>query len=345
MSDGLDPRKRLILRAVIVEYVAEGEPVGSEALAQKYELGVRGATIRNELAEMSELGYLEQPHTSAGRIPSDVGYRFFIDHLIDVKEPGADAQQKVRDVAARSEVLRGLLKDTTKILSRMTMQMAAATTSGDVSLRVRTAIVTAVSPQTALVVVVFSNGDAENRIVEIPQGVTLEDFGRLNEHLPTLTDHLSVRDLSRIKVPAASQVRTSYDRLLQCVTQTLRAVGKELSKGQLIVEGEEYIFAQPDLQRDKSMLMEVLHHLEDEETLTAAIQNASEGPMLITIGRENEHSGLRALSILRHDFYIGEEEAGTLAIIGPTRQDYQSSIALLRYTAKAIGDSLSKLLP
>ena len=340
----LDPRKRIILRAVIFEYVAEGEPVGSELIAQKYELGVRSATVRNELAEMSELGYLEQPHTSAGRVPSDAGYRYYVDHMVESATPDKLHQQRVNDATQRSEFLKAVLQDTTKTLSRLTHQLAAATTSGGASLKVHSALVTALGPTRAMLVVALSNNDAQSRILEFPPGLSLDDFGRINEFLPGHLSNTSAKGLSRLKTPPATG-KAEYDKFVSEVFATLRSIGKELSRGQLVMEGEEYILAQPELQRDTGLLKEVLENLENEELLASAIQNASGHPMLITIGRENDAPGMHKLSILRHSFYVGSEEAGTLAIIGTTRQDYQSGIALLRFTADAIGQSLTKLLP
>ncbi len=340
----LDQRKRIILRAVILEYVADGEPVGSELISQKYDLGVKSATVRHELAEMSELGYLEQPHTSAGRIPSDGGYRYYVDNMVETKEPDGTQRQRVTEAAHRSEVLRNILHETTKTLSRMTHQLAAATTSGNVHLRVRNAVLTALGPQRAMLVLVFSNGNVENRMVDVPTDVSLEDIGRLNEVLPALLNDLSAKSLSKLKAPAATG-KIALDKLMAATCSAIRAVGKDLAQGQFVVEGEEYILAQPEMQRDSALLREVLSNLEDEEVLAAAIQNNSEGPMLITIGRENQMPGLQSLSILRHSFFVGPEEAGTIAIIGTTRQDYESGISLLRFTAEAIGQTLSKILP
>src|SRR3954447_6189397 len=116
----LDPRKQTILRAIIVEYVDAAEPVGSEMLVQKYALGVKSATVRNKMAEMSELGYLEQPHTSAGRIPSDLGYRYYVDRLLQIPELAESAKSRVRGAAEDGEALQSLLRDTTRALSRLT---------------------------------------------------------------------------------------------------------------------------------------------------------------------------------------------------------------------------------
>jgi heat-inducible transcriptional repressor len=130
----LDPRKQTILRAIVFEYVSGAEPVASEQLVHKYQLGVKSATVRNEMAEMSELGYLEQPHTSAGRIPSDQGYRYFVDRLIVQREPELAAKKRLKDAAEEGDALQELLRDTTRVLSRLTHQLSAATVVRDSAL-------------------------------------------------------------------------------------------------------------------------------------------------------------------------------------------------------------------
>src|SRR5579872_5234277 len=164
----LDPRKETILRAIIIEYVGTAEPIGSEALLQRYELGVRSATIRNEMAEMSDLGYLEQPHTSAGRIPSDMGYRYYVDRLLEDRRVGETARQQVKQIASEGDALQELLRDTARILSRITRLLTVATTIRDHQVTVRNAVISALGPQQALLVLVLSNGHVENRMLECP---------------------------------------------------------------------------------------------------------------------------------------------------------------------------------
>src|SRR6185312_6059439 len=123
----LDARKQTILQAIIIEYVTGAEPVGSEALVQKYELGVKSATVRNEMAEMSDLGYLEQHHTSAGRIPSDLGYRYYVDHLILLRDVDEQSKSKVKNGAEEGDALQSMLRDTVRALSRVTHLLGVAT--------------------------------------------------------------------------------------------------------------------------------------------------------------------------------------------------------------------------
>ena len=338
----LDPRKKIILKAVVIEYVTDGEPVGSELIASRYELGVRSATVRNELAEMSELGYLEQPHTSAGRIPSDAGYRYYVDNLMGSPEPDQANKSKIEIASHREDILRAILQETTKTLSRMTHQIAAASTVGATHLKLTGVMITALGPTRAMLVLVFNNADAHNRLVECPPDLTLADFGLLNENLPKLFDGLNVKELSQVKAPASTQ-KPSLDKFIANILGTVKSIAKEMNQGQIVVEGEEYVAAQPEFQNDRAGLEELLRFVEDEAVMSTVIPNQTEKPVMVTIGRENTQAGLRSLSVLRHSFYLGDKEAGTLAIIGPTRIDYENNLALLKFAANAIGSTIEKI--
>ncbi len=335
----LDPRKNAILRAVIVEYVAIAEPVGSELLAQKYEFGVRSATVRNELAEMADLGYLEQPHTSAGRIPSDRGYRYFVDHLILHEQPTPDAKHKLRGAAEDGEALQELLRESTKALSRMTQLLAAATTVKDATVKVRNCVISALGPDRALLVIILHNGHLENRLIECPPGLTLNDIGEANEALAQHAEGRSLRNLTRLKTPTIG--RAALDRLLATACSSLRGAARDLTHGKLITEGLEYMVAQPEFKRDAEHLSEVLLALEDANLIQETL---AEQPQPVTIGRENRAEVMYPMTIVRQSFFVGDDEAGTLALIGPTRMNYDASIPLLDFTARAISHTLTKLL-
>src|ERR1700678_861593 len=153
----LAPRKQTILQAIVIEYVMAAEPVASEQIVQKYELGVKAATVRNEMAEMAELGYLEQPHTSAGRIPSDLGYRYYVDRLITQSELAEATRGKVRTAAEDGEALQKLLRDTARVLSRLTHLLGVATSLRETGVTVRNAVLSALGPKQAMIVLILSN--------------------------------------------------------------------------------------------------------------------------------------------------------------------------------------------
>jgi heat-inducible transcriptional repressor len=261
----LDARKQTILQAIVIEYVSGAEPIGSELLTQKYELGVKSATVRNEMAELSELGLLEQPHTSAGRIPSDLGYRYYVDRLIVTHDPSEVERARMTDATSDGDVLLAMLRDTVRALSRVTHLLSVATIVKDAGLSVRTAVVSALGPTQALVVVVLSNGHVENRMVECPVGLTLQDVGRANELLQSAVSGQRLTSVARSKPPSGGG--PAVDKLVSMLWGHLRTVAKDLTRGVVITEGEEYMLAQPEFYRDTMMLATLLKDLSDSELL------------------------------------------------------------------------------
>lgn len=333
----LDSRKQSILRAIIVEYVDAAEPIGSEALVQKYDLGVKSATVRNEMAEMLDLGYLEQPHTSAGRIPSDLGYRYYVDRLIVERPLDESAVSRVQTASKQSDVLQMILRDTVRALSRVTQLLGVATTVRDLDVSVRTAVLSALGPRQALLVLVLSNGHVENRMVEMPVGLSLDDIGKANEQLTSQLVGKSLRALAKLKLISPP----GLDKLFTTLAITVRSLCAELTRGTLITEGEEYMFGQPEFQRDVAYLSELLRDLTESQVLYESV-TPSEGIQPVTIGRENRFAQMRQLSVVRRSFYVGESEAGVIALIGPTRMKYDTSIPLINFTAQALSTSLSR---
>lgn len=342
MSD-LSSRKRDILRAIVFEYVSTAEPVASELVARKYELGVRSATIRNEMAEITELGLLEQPHTSAGRIPSDTGYRFYVDNLRSPRAANPDERQTLQTAHRDEDTLRELVHASTKSLSRLTRLMSAALTVRDANIRVRNTIVTALGPDRALLVIVLENGHTENRVLDCPPNLTLQHIGAANEALAALLDGQTLADIPGVKSPEPSD--PALRALLANVLQAARSTATDLIRGHMVVEGEEFVLAQPEFVRDPETMDTLADALSDEDLLRSEIVNLKSDKETVTIGREHTADPHRALAIIRQPFFVGEKEAGVIAIIGPTRMDYDRNISLLDYTANAISQTLTRLFP
>lgn len=334
--EDLEPRKRLILRAVVVEYVATAEPISSELLMQRYPLGVKSATIRNELADLLEMGLLEQPHTSAGRVPSDQGYRYYVDHLVkDDLVPDKDAAK----LKTEGEVLQELLSETARMLSRKTQLLSAGLTFQDANVTIRNVIVSALSATQAMMVLIFSNGHVENKMLDCPAGLTLEDIGRTNEMLQQQLIGKPIPSLSKLKLPEIEPV--SVGKLVQLIATTIKQIAKERTRAKVVLEGKEFILAQPEFRKspDTDMLLETVH---DPNLLWDALTAGSDGVNQITIGGEHKDERLRKLSIVRRSFKVGDRETGIVAIIGPTRMQYPATISLVDFTAHALSHALTR---
>jgi heat-inducible transcriptional repressor len=340
-SERLEPRKATILRAVVWEYVETAEPVGSEILSARYSLGVKSATIRNEMAELLDLGFLKQPHTSAGRIPSDQGYRFFVDELPPAGVIEDSNRSDVQSAASQNDSLVPVLRDTVRALSRLLNLLSVATTVRQMDVIIRTVVISALGPSQALLVIALSNGHVENRLIEVPVGITLTDIGRTNEVLSSLIGK-NIRSLIRMKTPTVEDAGAPA-RLVAIVWSQLRAISRNLTRGKLVTEGEEFLFAQPEFRRDAGALSHLLTELVDGDTLYEAV-NPGEGAQTVTIGQENRDAKLQDLSVIRQSFYVGDQEAGVIAVIGPTRMQYNRGISLVDFTAKALTESLTRYL-
>jgi heat-inducible transcriptional repressor len=205
---------------------------------------------------------------------------------------------------------------------------------------VRNAIVSALGPSQALLVLVLNNGHVENRMIECPVGLTLEDIGRANELLTAAAVGKSLRVIGKQKPPSGAGT-PAIDKLLVAIWSNMRSIVHDLTRGILVTEGEEFMFAQPEFQRDAASMAHLLDELIESDVLYDTLA-PSEGPQKVTIGKENRHEEMHQLSVVRHSFYAGENEAGVIALIGPTRMRYDTSIPLVNYTAKALSESLSR---
>jgi len=188
-----------------------------------------------------------------------------------------------------------------------------------------------------IIILVLDNGHVENRTVECPVGLTLTHIGQVNEALGKSLENTTVGQLSKAKTPTADDPVLS--KILKGVFASLRSTARDITRGQLITEGEEYILSQPEFQRNAGGLGALLASIEDDEAMHAAV--IGEG---VTIGRENPLEKMHGLSILRKTFFVGSDEAGTIAIVGPTRLEYDRSLSLLDFTAHAVSQTLTKLM-
>lgn len=337
----LSDRKGHIIRAIVMEYFVGAEPISSDLIATKYDLGVRSATIRNELAEITDLGYLDQPHTSAGRIPSDRGYRYFVDNLMDPAQTGQGEKKALREATRDEDTLRDLVQETTKALSRMTKLMSAAVTVRDAQVKVRNAVVTALGPDRALFVLVLQNGHTENRILDCPAGLTLEQIGLVNEALDRAAAGLTLSEAAKFKIPSIGH--PVAQSLINSASGALKSSAKDLTRGYLIVEGEEYVLGQPEFQREPAALRQIIDSLADEDALREEVSAMPDRGQSVTIGRENHVEPHYPLTFIRQTFRVGGQEAGIISVIGPRRMDYARNMSLLDYTADSISDVLTRL--
>jgi len=342
----LDERKRRILKAVVHEHVETAEPVGSEALALHYDLGVRPATIRNEMAEMADMGYLRQPHTSAGRVPSDMGYRFYVDRLMGsailLRREASRAGERL---AAEATELDRVISQTCRILSGLTRYTSIATQPTAQNTIISHVSLSKVAGRKLLLVVALSDGRVEHRILDLGAEVSDADMVRTSN---LLASRFVGEEIDAIGAPATDAALPQAQPLASVcaeVLAVLRQVAESvsLSEAEVWIEGTSYFFKQPEF-KDVAKLDAVLAALEERKRLYQLLTRTILGPnVTVVIGSENPYHEMHGTSFVASRYKIGDRVAGTIAVIGPTRMDYRGAVAAVEAMARNLGELLTLL--
>lgn len=347
----LDLRKQRILQAIVQDYIATAEPVGSQILVERYSLGVKSATIRNEMAEMSERGYLRQPHTSAGRIPSNLGYRFYVNRLMAlsvVQEP--ELLRIESAMASAASELDSILRRTCQLLAEMTRLPAVATPPLADGTELRQVFLSMAGADKALLVLLFSNGQTESRILPDAR-LTATDALRLanalNERLSGVTLS-SLRGLNATEPPPGELAALSsvWNRVLVETATAARALHEDAT---VFIEGTQKALDQPEF-REVERLGHFLTLLQERaallDTLGRALEEAISSPtaaVRVIIGEEMGRPEMSEYSVVSSPYYIGTRERGSIGVVGPTRMDYGRVSAAVELMARTVGDILTRL--
>ena len=328
----LDDRKAAILRAVVQEYIHTAQPVGSSHVAALATLSVSSATVRNEMAWLEREGYLVQPHTSAGRIPTDQGYRFFVDQLA----PGtlAPAQrQAVRDFFARaSGEIERTLGDTTRLLAGLTDSLAVVVRPAQAA-TVRSVQVVGLGPRVALVVAVLSNGDVEKRTLELgaPTG---------DERLAAASARLAAALSGRSPGHPASVPASGDAAVDAVVAAALRALAPRPDAGaDVFVGGADRLASALDALES---VRSVLAILEQQYVVVAMLRDVLDRGLTVAIGSEHGVEPLAGCSVVVAPYGGEGDAAGTIGVLGPTRMDYTTALAAVRAISQRLDLRLSE---
>jgi heat-inducible transcriptional repressor len=341
----LSERKAGILRDLVRLYIRTGEPVGSEALAAASSLTVSSATIRNELAALEEQGYLIQPHTSAGRMPTDRGYRYFVDMLparIRLRDPERKAIVGFFDEALSDvdEILRG----TTQLLSRLTRYASLALAPGTQEAPIARAELVPLGTST-LLLVVFDTGRVEKRVIELPEGVTDADVERLSGRLLEVLRGKTLHDARQAAVDEGRHGQETDRHVFARVATALRSIDESAEAEHVVLGGVANIAAAEAFQQ-RDTLREMLEALERESEILRLLREAAATPPLtVTIGRENPMTGMWEASMIAAPYAARGRPVGTIGVVGPLRMDYAAAISAVREVAERLSAAVEALGP
>ncbi len=331
----LDDRKAAILRAVVQEYIETAQPVGSAHVARAGNLGVSPATVRNEMAVLEREGFLVHPHTSAGRIPTDKGYRFFVDHMTAPGTLRPGQRQQVQEFFARTHgQLEQRLNDTTRLLSNLTRYAALVVAPPHEDATIRSVQLVSLGARTALVVAVLSNGVVEKAAIELDAQLGEARVAAAGAHLAAHVTGRTLVDDSAI--PATGDPAT--DQLVAAARQALTdSHGEEA--GQVFVGGAAQMAATFDA---VDTVREVLAILEQQYVLVSLLRQAlgTEG-ISVAIGVEHGVESLAECSIIVAPYEVEGARAGTVGVLGPTRMNYPEAMAAVAVVSQRLGRHLS----
>lgn len=338
---GLDGRKAYILATVVYEYIATAEPVGSQTLTQKYNLGVSSATVRNEMAELEAGGYLVQPHTSAGRVPSDSGYRTYVDQLMQPETLASDDRRRIRDdLREASRELDEVIEQATRLLGRLSNNLAFITKPQLDAQSFKHIQLIWLSPHTGVAIVVTSLGVAAQTLFELKSDVEADTLTRLSNALNAKLSNRMLRDISDGDVAATVAELKLGDDLRAAVITALRNARSNENPA-VAASGTQNLLDQPEF-HDLRKVRSILRMIEEQKSLYDLVADAvgSESPS-VKIGAELGIDDMSDLSVVTVPYRFGERATGMLSILGPRRMPYARLLALAAGTADTLSERLS----
>lgn len=336
----LSDRSRRLLTTLVREYIETGEPVASQSLARESGLGVSSATVRSMLAQLEEGGYVHQPHTSAGRVPTDRGYRVFVDLLLEGRRrvrPPAVVEHRLREQAERSPLIDDLLASVSHLVSRAARHVGFALAGTPVAVLQRLEFVP-LGGSRVLVVVVARGGQVTQKVVDAGEEIRPDDLVQAANYLNTEFAGLPLLDVREAVLARLQQERTLYDQLLARALRLARSTLEELPKDHAFhVEGVASLLAAPAHEGvSLETLRALVEMMEEKERLVYLLNQYIEGPGLtIVIGAEHAAPDLRSFSLIAATEMDGAT-VRTVGVIGPTRMHYSRAISLVDGTTQAV---------
>lgn len=341
----LTDRQQLILRAIIDDYVKSAEPVGSRAISKRQDVSFSSATIRNEMADLEELGYLVQPHTSAGRIPSQKGYRFYVDKLMRPSKLTKEEVTKVKHLFAERFVeFEQVIQHTASILSDITNYTAIVLGPEMFDTTLKNIQLIPLSEQTGVAIIVTSTGHVENRKVDLPQGISLADIERMINLLNHKLKDVPLFQLkTRLYSEIANELKQHFDQYQEVITLLDQAFTREKEE-KIFLGGTTNIFAQPEF-RDVEKVKSLFEFLEQNDRLHGIFANTNHDQgVTVRIGQENMDEAISNCSIITASYTINGKHVGKLSILGPTRMEYQKVYGVLEHLTQDLSQLLRRLM-
>ena len=335
----LDDRKLAVLRAIVEDFVSTNEPVGSKSLVDRHNLDVSPATIRNDMAVLEEQGFIVQPHTSAGRIPTDQGYRLFVDKLSGIKPLSSAERRAIETFLIGAYDLDDVVMRTVRLLAQLTRQVAVVQYPSLTKSAVRHVELVPLTDKRLLLVLITDTGRVEQRTVDLPGPIGEESITQLRAVLNACLDGRKLSDVASVVAELPQRVtpveRPNAAAVFSVIVETL----VERHEERVIVGGAANLTS-ADFSRG---LREVLEALEEQVVLMRLLgESGDHATVTVRIGSENEVQGLRNTSLVATGYGTGDQSLARLGVLGPTRMDYPTAMGAVRAVARYVGQILAE---
>lgn len=335
----LTERERQILANLISHYVNTADPVGSRVIANRFKMGISSATIRNTLQDLEELGLLEQPHTSAGRIPTDAGYRVYVDYLLRPEDLSDAEKLSIQQTMIKEgRGINEILGQTARVLGEISSQLGLTIAPRFEAGILRELKLIALSEDKLMAVVVLASGLARTIVLEIEASFAVKE---LREVEIVLNERLAGRSLAEIRSSIAERTAdiSGEGRLMNLVVDSSDKIWAEQTEGIIRVSGTDRLVSMPEF-ADRDKLSGLMKALENDKVISDFLAQMQEEGLVITIGAENKIHEIMSCSLVTSSYKVGNL-TGTIGVIGPTRMPYNKLISVVEYTAKSITKMLS----
>lgn len=340
----MDDRKRMVLSAIVNDYIATAEPVGSRTIVKKYKLGVSPATVRNEMADLEELGYIQQPHTSAGRIPSERGYRYYVDYLM--RRQGLTGEEEAlirREYDSKVRDIGQVIQRTGQLLSQLTKCAAMVLKPQTGSSAFKHIHMVPVFPLHAIVIVVMDTGTVHNRMIDLPESITPADLETVSHVLNAKLQGLTIE---KIKLNLIKEIyfelvgyRHFLDLAIELIQDSLSLKGED----KVYLGGIFNILNQPEF-HNVERVKTLLSLLDQEEQLCDLLAvDEDNGMVNVRIGGEINHKNIRECSIVTATYRVGNRVFGSIGVLGPTRMEYAKVIGIVDFMRKGLSQALESV--
>ncbi|WP_406242271.1 heat-inducible transcriptional repressor HrcA [Tissierella carlieri] len=343
----LDDRKLKVLYAIINSYINSAEPIGSRTITKQYDLGVSSATIRNEMSDLEELGYLNKPHSSAGRIPSDKAYRLYVDEILKSKKPKLDLIKKdeiKKILASESREIEQLLQNSAKVLSAITSYTALAISPQLMGSKIKHIQLIPIDNQQVLMVLVTNTGVVKNSIFRLSKEIPEEQINIMSNFLNDRLKGLSVDEINEEVSNGIIKEIYDYKVIIDGIIPIINQSMEDIDNVDLYADGITKILNFPEY-RDLEKAKSFISFIEDKDLVLNLLLNDSLSQDIeITIGNENIYDPIKDCSLITTTYRLGERTIGKIGIIGPTRMDYLKLVNTLHLFSVNITEIINMLM-